>query len=74
MDVFNVAFLLVLSFAGLIWAIKCMKEKLRLMVFFGVILMLAPVLILVGWISGLPLVSSVAFAASLFVRKESKNA
>ncbi|PYE47812.1 hypothetical protein HUB98_24685 [Paenibacillus barcinonensis] len=74
MDVFNNAFLLVLSLAGLIWAIKGMKEKLRLMVFFGVILMLAPVLILMGWVSGLPLVGSVAFAATLFVRKESKKA
>ena len=70
MEQYNNAFLLLLSFIGLIWMIKGMKKTLRLMVFFGVILILAPILIMMGRMTWLPFISSVAFGASLLVRKE----
>nr|WP_154958339.1 hypothetical protein [Paenibacillus xylanexedens] len=70
MDGYYIALLIVLACTGLIWTVKGIKKKLRLMVFFGVILMLAPILIIMGWMTWLPLVSSVALVASLFVRKD----
>ncbi|MEK3827740.1 hypothetical protein [Paenibacillus sp. FSL K6-1558] len=73
MDGYYIALLIVLSCTGLIWTVKGIKKKLRLMVFFGVILMLAPILIIMGWMTWLPLVSSVALVASLFVRKEARR-
>ncbi|KAA8785397.1 hypothetical protein ABIE27_003807 [Paenibacillus sp. 4624] len=70
MDQYDNVFLLLLSFIGLIWTVKGIKKKLRLMVFFGVILMLAPVLVITGRMVWLPLVSSVALVSSLIVRKD----
>lgn len=73
MDVYYNALLLLLSFTGVIWTLKGFRKKLRLMVFFSVILILAPVLIMMGWMTWLPLVSAAAFAA-LFVPKEGNKA
>ncbi|WP_342554943.1 hypothetical protein [Paenibacillus sp. FSL R7-0652] len=74
MDVYYNALLLLLSFTGVIWTLKGFRKKLRLMVFFSVILILAPVLIMMGWMTWLPLVSAAAFAAALFVPKEGNKA
>lgn len=73
MDGYYIALLIVLSCTGLIWTVKGMKKKLRLMVFFGVILMLAPVLVITGRMVWLPLISSVALVSSLIVRKDVKR-
>ncbi|MGQ8871207.1 hypothetical protein [Paenibacillus sp. TSA_86.1] len=74
MDGYYIALLIVLSGAGLIWTVKGIKNKVRLMVFFGVILTLAPILIIMGWMAWLPLISSVALVVSWCVRKEVRRA
>ncbi|WP_145328749.1 hypothetical protein [Paenibacillus xylanexedens] len=73
MDGYYTGLLIVLSCIGLIWTVKGISKKLRLMVFFGVILMLAPVLVITGRMVWLPLISSVALVASLIVRKDVKR-
>ncbi|MGO4530487.1 hypothetical protein AB4Z30_15500 [Paenibacillus sp. 2TAF8] len=73
MDGYYIALLIVLSCTGLIWTAKGISKKLRLMVFFGVILMLAPILIIMGWMAWLPLISSVALVVSWCVRRDVKR-
>lgn len=73
MDGYYTGLLILLSCTGLIWTVKGIRKKLRLMVFFGVILMLAPILVIMGWMAWLPLISTVALVASLIVRKDVKR-
>ncbi|WP_440117779.1 hypothetical protein [Paenibacillus sp. QZ-Y1] len=70
MNVLHIALVILFSFAGLVLVIQGLKKKSPLMLFFGVILILAPILIFMGWITWVPFVNPVALAIAYLGQKK----
>lgn len=69
MNVLHIALVILFTLAGLVLVLQGLKKKSLLMLFFGVILILAPILIVMGWITWVPFVPPVALAIAYLGKK-----
>ncbi|MGG4398983.1 hypothetical protein ABEW61_02560 [Paenibacillus amylolyticus] len=73
MNVLNVAFVLLISLAGVVFGFQGLKKKSPVMMYISVIFIFVPILLFMDWLTFLPFIAPAALASGYLVKNKDKT-
>ena len=73
MNVLHIAFVLVISLAGVAFGVQGLKKKSPVMIYISVIFIFVPILLFLDWMAFLPFIAPAALASGYLVKNKDKS-